>query len=153
MCAKLLHLDWNLLLRKHKEHKELDKINCCARSEWLCLQHYMLSKTLVLQRVWLFSEVDLHLSVVQLAVLGSPVFPHLHRAIGGQTLHPEAHLLGKLRYCRNAKVRTQVWHTMRNWKKMEELKENGGQMHKGDASPKYRCHDVQQASANKQTYL
>ena len=82
MCAKLLHLDKNLLLRKHKK--------------W----------TLVLQWVWLFSEVDLYLSVVQLAVLGSPVFPHLHRAIGGQTLHPEAHFLGKLRYCRNAKVRT-----------------------------------------------
>ena len=107
----------------------------------------MLSKTLVLQRVWLFSEVDLYLSVVQLAVLGSPVFPHLHRAIGGQTLHPEAHLLGKLRYCRNATVRIQVRHTIL------ELKENRGQMHKGDASPKYRCHDVQQASANKQTYL
>ena len=51
---------------------------------------------LVLQWVQLFSEVDLYLSVVQLAVLGSPVFPHLHRAIGGQILHPEAHLLGKL---------------------------------------------------------
>ena len=79
-----------------------------------------------LQRFWLFSEADLYFSVVRLAVLGSPVFPHLHRAIGGQILHPEAHLLGKLHCCRNAMVRIQVWHTIL------ELKENGGQMHKGE---------------------
>ena len=70
--------------------------------------------------------MELYFSVVWLAVLGSPVFPHLHRAIGGQTLHPEAHLLGKLRYCRNATVRIQVRHTIL------ELKENRGQMHKGE---------------------
>ena len=81
---------------------------------------------LVLQWVWLISEVDLYLSVVWLAVLGSPVFPHLHRAIGGQTLHPEVHLLGKPHCCRNAMVRIQAWHTIL------KLKENGGQMHKGE---------------------
>ena len=102
MCAKLLHLDKNLLLRKHKK--------------W----------TLVLQWVWLFSEVDLYHSVVRLAVLGSPVFLHLHRAIGGQTLYPEVHLLGKLHCCRNAMVRIQVRHTIL------KLKENGGQMHKAE---------------------
>ena len=90
-----------------------------------CLQHCRISKTLVLQRFRLFSEADLYFSVVRLAVLGSPVFPHLHRAIGGQILHPEAHLLGKLHCGRNATVRIQVWHTIL------ELKENGGQMHKG----------------------
>ena len=37
-------------------------------------------------------------------------------------LHPEAHFLGKLRCCRNAKV----WHTI------EKLKENGAQMLKGE---------------------
>ena len=77
---------------------------------------------MVLQWVQLFSEVDLYLSVVQLAMLGSPVFPHLHRATGGQTLHPEAHLLGKRRCCRNA----EVWH------RIVKLKENGAQMHKGE---------------------
>ena len=79
---------------------------------------------LVLQWVQLFSEVDLYLPVVWLAGFGSPLFPHLHRVIGGQTLHPEAHLLGKLRCCRirNAMVRIQVWHTI------VKLKENGGQV-------------------------
>ena len=81
---------------------------------------------LVLQWVWLFNEVGLYLSVVWLAVLGSPVFPHLNRAIGGQTIHLEAHLLCKLHCCRKAMVRIQVWHTIL------QLKENGGQMHKGE---------------------
>ena len=81
---------------------------------------------MVLQWVQLFSEVDLYLSAVQLAVLGSPVFPHLHGAVGGQTLHPEAHVLGKLRCCRNAKARIQVWHTI------VKQKGNGAQMHKGE---------------------
>ena len=81
---------------------------------------------LVLQWVWLFSEVDLYLSVVWLAVLGSPVFPHLNRAIGGQTIHLEAHLLGKLHCCWNVMVRIQVWHIIL------KLKENGDQMHKGE---------------------
>ena len=71
--------------------------------------------------IWVrqFSEVDLYLSVVWLAVLGSPVFPHLHRATGGQTLHPEAHLLGKLHGCRKATVRIQAWHTILKLKEME----------------------------------
>ena len=68
--------------------------------------------------------MDLYLSVVWLAVLGSPVFPHLHRAIGGQTLHPEVHLLGKLHGCRNATARIWAWYTVL------KLKENGGLMHK-----------------------
>ena len=111
-----------------KKHKELKKkfFFIVVRDLNVCLQHCRISKTLVLHWFQLFSEADLYFSVVWLAMLGSPAFPHLHRATGGQILHPEAHLLGKLHCWRNAMVGIQVWHTIL------ELKENGGQMHNGE---------------------
>ena len=135
MCAKLLHLDQNLLLKNHKKHKELK-----SWSEWLSSALQDLKDDFTVG--WAVQWHGPVLSVFRLALWQCLALQHFRICTEPLVDRLSTHLLGKL-HCRDYRYGTQLWNwwdyrygtQLWNWQKMEvrctKVREKTGEAQNG----------------------